>query len=448
MAQSEPERVLELVRRYGWNATSFQVLEPGYRYFFVEPDACVAFVDTGGAWVAAGAPLAREDRLADVTAAFLAAARATGRRACLFATESRFASRVPLRALLVGEQPVWDPAAWEAATRASPSLREQVRRARAKGVRVRAVDAHDATTADAPNRAAVLALHDRWLGTRELAPMGFLARVEPEPFLPGQRLFLAERGSELVAMLFVAPVWGRDGWLLQNLIRSPEAPNGSSELLVDHAMRAARHAGHRFVTLGLAPLAGDVRPPLRLARAAGRALYDFRGLRAFKSKLKPDRWDPVYLSYPPETSAPRAVVDVLTAFAHGGLLRFGLRTLARGPAIVVTLLAWLLLPWIALLASADAGRWFPHPGVKWAWVGFDAVVAAGLFALESRWRAGLARGLTAAIGADAILTAIEAAWWNLPREPGFAPRVVIAAAVLAPAVAFVMLRRATARRQA
>ena len=42
----ERARVSALVRRFGWNATSFQVLEPGYRYFFLDPDACVAYVDT------------------------------------------------------------------------------------------------------------------------------------------------------------------------------------------------------------------------------------------------------------------------------------------------------------------------------------------------------------------------------------------------------------------
>jgi len=36
---------LALVRRFGWNATSYQVLEPGYRYLFVDGSACVAFVD-------------------------------------------------------------------------------------------------------------------------------------------------------------------------------------------------------------------------------------------------------------------------------------------------------------------------------------------------------------------------------------------------------------------
>jgi phosphatidylglycerol lysyltransferase len=443
----ERARVSELVRRFGWNATSFQVLEPGYRYFFPDPDACVAYVDTGRAWVAAGAPLADEARIVEVAAVFVAAARAAGRRASFFATEERFTTRVPLRSLLVGEQGTWDPSGWDAALAASRSLREQLRRARAKGVRVRALDALQATAAGAPTRPAVLALVERWLRGRELAPMGFLARVDPSAFLADHRLFLAERGGELVGVLSVAPIWGRAGSLLQNLVRAPEAPNGTAEVLIDAAMREARDRGHSFVTLGLAPLAGEVLPPLRLARAAGRGLYDFEGLRAFKAKLRPARWDPVFLSYPVETGATRAIVDVLAAFARGGLLRFGLRTLARGPAVVVRLLALLLVPWTVLLAAAPADRWFPSPAVKWAWVGFDVLLATGLLALTLRWRGRLARLLAFAIGADALVTAVEAAWWNLPRATGAPERFTLVVAVAAPALAFLLLWRAGRRRR-
>ena len=450
---STRERVAELVRRYGWNATSFQVLEPGYRYFFPDDDACVAYVDTGRAWVAAGAPLAREERLGAVAMAFVKAARAARRRACFFATEQKFADRAPLTCLLVGEQPVWDPRQWEATLKGASSLREQVRRARAKGVEVRALGPgasmpDNATPAAAQGTDAddVVALIGRWSRTRELAPLSFLARVEPLAILPEQRLFVAERGGALVGLLSVAPVWGRGGWFFQNLVRSPEAPNGTSEALVDAAMRAAAAEGRTFVTLGLAPLAGQVPPPLRLARRAGRALYDFEGLRAFKAKLRPGRWDPVYLSFPSDSGPVRAVVDVLAAFARGGLWRFGLRTLARGPALVVRLLTVLLVPWTALLAMASARRWFPHPMVKWAWVAFDLGLLAGLAILQRRWRYGLARALVAAIGVDAVLTAVEAGCWNLPRTTGLGAGSLLAAAVAAPVLATYVLGRATARR--
>jgi phosphatidylglycerol lysyltransferase len=439
-------RVSALVRSYGWNSTSFQLLEPGLRYFFEGEDAAVAYVETRRAWIAAGAPLCAEERLAAVSGAFVEAARAAGRRACFFSTEERFTSQVALSSLLIGEEAVWDPAAWPETVRTNRSLREQLRRAHAKGVRVRPVSGAERTAPDSPTRTAAAALVERWLNTRELAPMGFLVNIQPLVLLPEHRLFVAERDGELVALLSGAPIYPRMGWLLQNLIRSPDAPNGTIELLVDRAMRTAMVEAPGLVTLGLAPLAGPVPVALRVARALAGGLYDFEGLRAFKAKLKPTRWSPLYLSYPAEVGAVRAISDVLEAFARDGILRFGLRTLLRGPAVVVRLLALLLLPWTVLLASTSANRWFPQPAVKWGWVTFDAVLSIALIGLGRRWNERLARLLTAAIGADALVTAIEAVAWNLPRTAGL-ERLALALSIAGPTAASLTLWRARLRRK-
>src|SRR5437762_8535648 len=138
---AERTRVLALLKAHGWNATSFQVLEPGFRYWFHGDDACIAYVDTGGALVAAGAPIAPLDCFREVTEAFIEFATASGRRACFFATESRFHEETGWHATRVGDQPVWAPGDWLEALARSRSLREQLRRARAKGVAVRRLDA-------------------------------------------------------------------------------------------------------------------------------------------------------------------------------------------------------------------------------------------------------------------------------------------------------------------
>ena len=98
---------------------------------------------------------------------------------------------------------------------------------------------------------------------------------------------------------------------------------------------------------------------LRAARQWSLGIYDFDGLRAFKAKLRPQGWVPIYLSYPTGQGALRSIYDVLAAFARGGLLRFGLRTVLRAPSIIVRLLALLLIPWTLLLALSDATHWFP-----------------------------------------------------------------------------------------
>jgi phosphatidylglycerol lysyltransferase len=313
----------------------------------------------------------------------------------------------------------------------------------------------------------VNALVQRWRGTHEMAPMGFLVDVDVLAMRDDHRLYLAEiedgdgaaspAATRLVGLLAAAPIFARRGWLLQALVRAPDAPNGTSELLVDQALRAAALGEDALVTLGMAPLAGRVAPPLRWARRAGAALFDFQGLRTFKAKLRPQRWEPVYLSYPTGQGAVLSMVDVLTAFARGRLLRFGIQTLLRGPAVVVRMLTLALIPWTAALAAADADRWFPRPFVKWAWVLFDVLLLAGLLLLERqsrerqrrerRWRDRLARVLMGAVFGDAVLTTVEAMTWNVHRVTHGSDVAVLAAAVLAPWVAFGVLWRARVRRR-
>ncbi len=103
--------------------------------------------------------------------------------------------------------------------------------------------------------------------------MGFLVQVDPLTLLEEHRVHLAEQSGRVVAFLSAAPIFARPGWLLQNLIRAPDAPNGTAELLVDHAMRSAEaEAQGRRLTDG-DPRAGAARrtggpgaPPRALGR--------------------------------------------------------------------------------------------------------------------------------------------------------------------------------------
>lgn len=435
-----------LLSRHGWNATSFQVLEAGYRYFFHGDDACVAYVDTGGCWVAAGAPVAPREALKETAVAFLAAARAAGRRACFFATEQRFLDETELPALCIGEQPAWDPTAWPETLRQSRGLREQLRRARAKGVVVRRVEPQEFDDPGSPTRLAVERLARRWLGSRQMAPMGFLVQLSLFSDAHERRCFIAEREGQLVGVLGMIPVYARNGWFCEDFLRDPAAPNGTVELLVDAAMREAAQSGCRYLTLGLAPLSGQIAGPLRAARRWSSALFDFEGLRAFKEKLRPQTWAPIYLSYSADHHSLGALRDVLTAFARGGLLRFGLETLMRGPAIVVRLLAALLVPWTVLLALAPA-RYFPAPWVKWAWVLFDIGLAAALLRLTYVWQPALATLLMSLVFADALLTTLQALLYNLPSARGPWDLLVAAVAVAGPALSAFILWRGRLHRQ-
>ena len=445
----ERARVLELLQRFGWNATSFQCLQPGFAHWFEGTTACVAYVDTGRAWVAAGAPICDEAALGAVARAFVRAASEQGRAAVFFATERRFADS-GFERLLIGAQPVYDPQRWPETLRRTHSLREQLRRGRAKGVQVSGVRAEDVSAAGAPLRLEVEALIAAWRRAKPMPPMGFLVRVDPFDFAHERRLFVARRktqsGESLVGFAAVVPVFARGGWFIENLIRAPDAPNGTAELLVDAALRDAADRGSRYVTLGLSPLAGAVPSPLHLARKYASALYDFAGLEAFKAKFRPHEWAPIYLSHPRTQSGYAAVYHSLVAFSRHGLLRYGIETLLRGPDIVLRILAVLLVPWTLLLASIDAQRWFPAAWVHWSWVAFDIGLCVALYSLSTRYRPWLSRTLVVLVSADAALTTLQALVFNLPRLRNPGDALVLLVALLAPAVASLILASAHRRR--
>lgn len=440
-------RVRSLLVKWGWNAAGFQVLERGFSYHFDGDDACVAFMEVDGGWVAAGEPIAPPQRIAEVARGFVECAREAGRRASFFGVEAPFLERTGYAAVHIGEQAAWDPREWGASLAARRSLREQLRRARAKGVRIRAVSASELSEPNAVPRRHVENMVTRWLATRGMAPMRFLVDVQLFEFLEDHRYFSAEQSGNMVAFLSAVPVFGRSGWLLEDWIRDPSAPNGTTELLIDGAMKALALEGSEFVTMGLAPLSGAVPPWLARVADALSAFYDFRGIYAFKSKLGPRRWDSIHLAYPSDGSPLAALYDTLQAFSGGGFISFGARTLLRGPTLLNRALAILLVPWTIVLATANRD-WFPSPVIQFGWVVFDVGLAVALLALSLRWRHWLAIVLATAVTCDAVLTTIEAVVYNLPRAAvhEWLSGLVIAVACGGPALSAICLWGAVRRR--
>ncbi len=317
-------RLLDLLRRHGWNPTSFQILDDRYRLWF-SGDAVVAYVDTGRAFVAAGSPVCAAEALGPVTARFFAAAARRGRAVAFFGVHERFLAHTGLPAIPIGEVCWWQPRAWPGILAAVPSLREQLRRARAKGLRVEpAGDRLDSL------RPALGALRSRWLAGRGMAPMSFLAKPASLDVGPaeGRSILVAWRGQRPVGYACLSPVFARRGVLIQEWVRGADAPNGTVELLLDAAFRSAAREGLEYATLGLSPLSGTDSRWLRAARAVGRPWFDFGGLCAFKAKFRPEGRELVALAGA-GASRTALLVESLRAFAGGSLARFGAETLLR-----------------------------------------------------------------------------------------------------------------------
>ncbi len=327
------DRARELVLRYGWNAMAYQILNPGIAHWFsADDDAVVGYVAAGGCWVVAGAPVCPPERLGLVAQSFEAAARRAGRRVCYFGAQDRLgrslAERGPTARLLLGAQPVWNPAGWAAVLAHKASLRAQIARARNKGVTVEIWPSDKAARHPALRRCL-----DEWLATRGLPPLHFLVEPDTLAVLADRRVFVARRTGQVLGYLVATPIPQRNGWLIEQIVRGQAAPNGAAELLVDAAMHQLADSGATYVTLGLSPLSqharGDQSPQWALtrillawARAHGRRFYNFAGLDAFKAKLQPECWEPIYALSRERRTSFRTLYAIAGAFGGAAPPRF------------------------------------------------------------------------------------------------------------------------------
>lgn len=287
----------DAVVRHARDACSFQGLGAAFRYAFAPTTgAALAYTLLPRAWMGVGSPLTAP-ALRDQAALELAAqASAEARRALLFfGVEDPWPSE-RFRFLPLGEQPNLHPTRFCEGAARSGSLRAQTRRAYNKGLRVRDV-APSTSQARSTDLDALRALHRQWLSTRRFPPLGFLLAFECPARDDGRVLLLAEREGVVVGALSAVPVPARAGFFVEHLFLDPAAPNGTSESLLLEAALRFRELGASWFTLGLVPFSGSVPRWLQLCGTLLRPVYRADTLRAFRERLHPDSWSPVYVGY-------------------------------------------------------------------------------------------------------------------------------------------------------
>jgi phosphatidylglycerol lysyltransferase len=314
----------ELVMRYGCNATAYQILNPGISHWFnSRGDAVVGYVSRGSWLLVAGEPVCSPGHLPEAVACFEDFARERNRRVCYVCAAE------PIRQLLsgspshsvvtIGAQPVWNPTEWPRIVRSRRSLRAQLSRSVNKGVCIESI-----TPDEGVHNGEIRQTLLEWLQTRHLPPMHFL--VEPEVLsgiVDDRLLLIARRENRVVAFLVASPVTARNGFLIEELARSPLAPNGTSELLIDAAMHRFAEAGCTYATMGLVALADGttggnplwLRGLMYIARAHANRFYSFRGLERFRAKMHPANWEMLYAISNERRFSPQALYAVGGAFS-------------------------------------------------------------------------------------------------------------------------------------
>jgi phosphatidylglycerol lysyltransferase len=335
--------LLRLQTLYGYNAHSLVSVAPGARLWSSpEIDGAIIYGEFGRVWLAAGDPLARPEETTELARLFVADARRHNKVAAFIPATERFArlaTKSGMCAVKVGAAPYFDLKTWNPRGDRAKKMRAGLNQAQRAGVAVEAVEAVSDKL-----RQETAALCRTWLQTRRAAS-GFSWLLALDPFRhAAHKKFFAARDAtgKLVGLLAASHIPSRDGWYLEDVLRLPDAPPGTADLLVIEALRRLRDEGASLATLGTSPLAPDgeddistrghaqTKRALRLVGARMGTFYNFAGVRRFKAKFAPSFWESEYVLVPHgATIPPRVAYAFVRAVVPGGVVQLLARQVAR-----------------------------------------------------------------------------------------------------------------------
>jgi len=320
-----PDPAVDLLRLYqlhGYNAHALVGIARGTRLWTCpETEGAVAYNEFGKVWLVPGDPLASVENLATVSDCFLKKARAEGRVVGFMPATAQFAKQnrsLGLRAIKIGSTPYFDLPTWAPRGDRAKKARAGVNQARRAGVHVSEV-----TEVDERLIRETACLCKSWLTTRRSAiRFEWLFTVDPFQHKEEKKYFTArDANGKLVGFLAASPIPARDGWYLEDVLRSKNAPNGTTDLLVVEVLDALKRSGAKLATLGTALLATDgvADPDVHISRLLSKAawlvagwfsiFYNFDGVRRFKAKFAPSWWESEYVLMSQNVTAPPRVLS-------------------------------------------------------------------------------------------------------------------------------------------
>jgi phosphatidylglycerol lysyltransferase len=167
-------------------------------------------------------------------------------------------------------------------------------------------------------------ISNEWLARKRTREKRFSLGFFDRQYLQRTPLALVRVGRRIVAF---ANVWAGDAEeeCSLDLMRYVEdAPAGVMEYLFAELILWGQAQGHRWLSLGMAPLSGFERHRLAplwnrlgaLLFRYGEHFYNFQGLRAFKEKFDPC-WEPRYLASPGGLALPLVLTHVSALISRG-----------------------------------------------------------------------------------------------------------------------------------
>lgn len=270
--------------------------------FSTSGNAFIMYGIQGRSWIALFDPIGPSDEIAELVWRFVEEARTGGGRAVFYQISPdllAYCTDAGMRAFRLGELAVVDLAGFELKGSRLAGLRQAINKGVREGLEFEMLPPDEV----ANQLEALRAVSDSWLDEHNTREKTFSLGAFRDDYVLSQPVGILRKEGRIVAFATLAVTDTKQEGTVDLMRFAPDAPKGSMDFLFVRIMEHLRDAGFKEFNLGMAPLSGMAQ---REAAPAwdrigsvifehGERFYNFKGLKAFKSKFHP-HWEPRYLA--------------------------------------------------------------------------------------------------------------------------------------------------------
>lgn len=283
------EEIVDLVRRYG-KASSIVTLDPTCEIFSLPLiTGLIAYRTTSHCAVVLGDPISSPTDWPALTSAFHDFCEKQGKRVIYAISSQAFkdwaTNKICQASLQFGEELILDPQIDPKQGHDGHLLRKKLNHSINEKVVVQEYLAQDTKL-----EKELEDVKSAWLQGRH-GPRLYLSEVDLFTNRTEKRWFYAEKEGKYVGLAMLYRLDAYQGWFLHLLVSTPDAPNGTSELLMTTILETLRQEGCRCLTIGelASEKLGEIRGLGNFSSWLSRAFYK-RAVRFFQLNGKAMYW--------------------------------------------------------------------------------------------------------------------------------------------------------------
>lgn len=244
--------IASLIKQWGGSASSTTLLDPDCKIFSTANiEGIIGYRTELDTAIAFGDPVCSPSSKTELAKAFHEYCRQQGKNVVYITASEEFSkwaiSTVCKGMIEVGEELILDPNCYPKDGHNGRLLRKKMNHSHNAGVVV-----EEYRKDDIHLKNEIEQVGTSWLKARH-GPQIYLAHVHLFNEYLGKRWFYAKQKDKIIGVLSLNQLEARQGWVLNMLMTTPDAPGGTSELLVISALETFCREGCHFLTFGATP---------------------------------------------------------------------------------------------------------------------------------------------------------------------------------------------------